>query len=170
MNDGVAPEPDQPESLHQTPPPAGTPLGEPLGTAGTGDRNSAGPRSYGQSSYGQSGFSGTSFGPGTKDGTRNGPSGWSEQAADLVVETVDKVRIATTDRIIKAAKAVVYGVTIGLLLLLVVPLVLILVFRVVDVYLPGDVWSTYLLFGLVFVVAGSIMWGKRKPQSSPVRH
>lgn len=145
MSNGASP--DQPESAHTTRPAS----------------NQFPPGSPGSTSQTYSGDTGSPFGTSFSSSKPGSSEGWSEQAANLVVETVDKIRLATTDRIITAAKAVVYGLTIGLVLLLVLPIALILLFRIVDVYLPGNVWGTYLLFGLVSLVTGATLWSKRKP-------
>jgi hypothetical protein len=86
---------------------------------------------------------------------------WADQAADTVVRVVDSVRQKTTGPVLTGARAVVYGI-IGLfgglvaLILLIIALV-----RLIDVYLPGDVWSAYLLLGVLFSVVGLFVWRKR---------
>jgi len=36
----------------------------------------------------------------------------------------------------------------------------------IDGKLPGDVWSTYLLFGALFTVGGMFLFRQRKPRPS----
>lgn len=86
---------------------------------------------------------------------------WAEQAADQVVRVVDAVRDKTTGPVLTAARAVVYGL-IGLFgaIVALVLLVIVLV-RIIDVYLPGEVWSTYLLLGTIFCIGGLLVWRQR---------
>ena len=39
--------------------------------------------------------------------------------------------------------------------------------RLVDNYLPGEVWATYLLLGAIFLLAGIILWARRTTQVPP---
>lgn len=86
---------------------------------------------------------------------------WSEQAADTVVKVVDAVREKTTGPVLTVARAIVYGL-IGFFAVVVALVVLVIALvRLIDVYLPGDVWSAYLLLGTLFTVLGFLVWGKR---------
>ena len=86
---------------------------------------------------------------------------WADQAADTVVRVVDTVREKTTGPALTAARAIVYGI-IGAFAALVGLIVLIIaLIRMLDVYLPGDVWSAYLLLGTAFAVGGLFVWRKR---------
>ncbi|HYF47133.1 MAG TPA: hypothetical protein VD926_13040 [Acidimicrobiales bacterium] len=86
---------------------------------------------------------------------------WSDQAADTVVKVVDAVREKTTGPVLTVARAIVYGL-IGLFAVLVALIVLtIALVRVVDAYLPGEVWSAHLLIGGLFTLAGLFLWTKR---------
>jgi hypothetical protein len=90
-----------------------------------------------------------------------GDDDWADQAADTVVKVVDAVREKTTGPILTAARAVVYGmigVFAGLVALIVLTIALV---RLVDVYLPGEVWSAHLLIGTLFTVGGLLVWRKR---------
>lgn len=86
---------------------------------------------------------------------------WSEQAADAVVKVVGAVRDKTTGPVFTVLRAVVYGL-IGVAAVLVALIVLtIALVRLLDVYLPGEVWSAYLLLGIVFSALGWFLWAKR---------
>jgi len=39
--------------------------------------------------------------------------------------------------------------------------------RMLDVYLPGEVWSAYLLLGVVFSVLGLLVWRQRYAPEAP---
>jgi hypothetical protein len=87
---------------------------------------------------------------------------WADQAADTVVRVVDSVRQKTTGPVLTGARAVVYGI-IGLFGGVVALIVLtIALVRVVDILIPGDVWSAYLVIGAVFLLLGGFVWSKRE--------
>jgi hypothetical protein len=86
---------------------------------------------------------------------------WADQAADTVVRVVDTVREKTTGPVLTAARAIVYGI-IGVFAALVALIVLVIALvRILDVYLPGEVWSAYLLLGVAFSVGGLLVWRQR---------
>ena len=92
---------------------------------------------------------------------------WADQAADTVVRVVDTVREKTTGPVLTAARAIVYGI-IGAFAALVALIVLVIaLIRILDVYLPGEVWSAYLLLGVVFAVGGLFVWRKRYAPEAP---
>ena len=92
---------------------------------------------------------------------------WADQAADTVVRVVDTVREKTTGQVLTAARAIVYGI-IGVFAGLVALIVLVIaLIRMLDVYLPGDVWSAYLLLGVVFSVGGLLVWRRRYAPEVP---
>ena len=39
--------------------------------------------------------------------------------------------------------------------------------RLVNGYLPGKVWTTYLLLGAVFTLGGAYLFSLRKPRTGP---
>lgn len=90
---------------------------------------------------------------------------WPAQAADAVVDLVDTVRDKTVEPLLKVARAVVYGVLIAVVGTMALVLSVIFAIRIIDVYLPGDVWSAYLLLGSIFTVAGFVLWSRRKPST-----
>lgn len=88
---------------------------------------------------------------------------WTTEAADTVERVVSTVRDRAVVPVQKATRAVVFGL---LAAFLGVPALVFLViggFRLVDNYLPGEVWSAWLLFGGIFVVLGAFLWHKRNP-------
>ncbi len=95
------------------------------------------------------------------------PSGepdWTDQVTDLIVDSVDKVRDRTTGPILKASRAVVYGVVA---LIVAIPLIvvgIILIGRLLEL-IPGPIWIPYSVLGIVMVAVGFILWGKRRPNS-----
>lgn len=101
--------------------------------------------------------------PGPRLPPAAGASDWPAQAADAIVDTVGKVRDATTGPILTIARGLVYGTAIVILGLTALFLLVIGAVRLLDVYLPGEVWSAYLLLGVVFLASGLFLWSKRRP-------
>lgn len=90
---------------------------------------------------------------------------WPTQAADAIVRYVDRIRSSTTDKAMAAARGAVYGVFAVLVGVLVGILSLIGVFRAVDrlrdLIVADSVWLTYVALGVVFVLAGQFLFGRR---------
>jgi hypothetical protein len=96
------------------------------------------------------------------------PSGdWAAQAADTIERAVGNVRDRTTGPAITVARAVVYGTFAVLVGMAALVLATIGAVRLIDNYLPSAVfgedhmWATYLIIGLVFVIAGVVLWVRR---------
>ena len=91
---------------------------------------------------------------------------WPTQATNAVVDLVGTVRDRTVEPLLKLARALVYGLLIMIVATSAAVLVVILAIRVLDVYLPGEVWSAYLVLGTVFTLAGFFCWSRRTPRSA----
>lgn len=90
-------------------------------------------------------------------------AGWTDQATDLIVQTVGTVRDKTTGPAITVGRAIVYGTFAALVAALAVVLALIGVIRLLTVYIPGNrVWVSYLIVGIPLCIAGRILWGKAR--------
>lgn len=83
------------------------------------------------------------------------------QATDLVERYIGMVRGKVVDPAQLAAKWLVYGVVAGILGVMAGALLIALLVRIVDVYLPGHVWSAHLLLGSLFLVVGTVLWRRR---------
>jgi len=90
------------------------------------------------------------------------PDDWPVQAADTVERVVQTVKDRTTKPVMTVAKAVVYGLIVAAGGITALVLLSIALVRVVNVYLPGDVWGAHLLVGTVFVIAGLVLWATRR--------
>jgi hypothetical protein len=93
-------------------------------------------------------------------------SDWPTQATNTIVDLVDQVRAKTTGPAITVARGIVFGVIVAVLALVVVVLLLIFLIRltteVLELIWEGSgVWLTYLLYGVLFTVAGAIAFAKR---------
>jgi hypothetical protein len=87
---------------------------------------------------------------------------WPAQAADRVVGLVDSVRNKTTVPLTTAARGVVYGLLAAVMGIAVVLFLAITSVRVLNVYLPGDVWAAHLVVGTLFTLVGFFLWSKRR--------
>jgi hypothetical protein len=96
---------------------------------------------------------------------------WTYEIADKVETVVGAVKKKTTLPIAKIARAIVFGLlglTVGLAALI---LLVIILLRLIDVYLPFDpygrrVWVGYAALGAIFVAAGAFCWSKRTTSKS----
>ena len=86
---------------------------------------------------------------------------WPAQAATSIEQLVTTVRDRTTVPALTAARAIVYALVGGSLLLAAFVMFTICLIRLVDNYLPGEVWAAYLLVGGLFLLIGLILWTQR---------
>lgn len=88
------------------------------------------------------------------------PTEWSAQAADKVIDTVALVRDKTTRPAQLAARGLVYGVILGVVGVAFAVLLLILVVRLWENFLPGDVWILYAILFFAMTAAGLVFLRK----------
>jgi hypothetical protein len=91
---------------------------------------------------------------------------WPAQAADAIVEVVGKVRDSTTGPLLTAMRGVVYGTAIVVLAMTALVMFTIGSVRALDAYLPGEIWSAYLLLGTIYTGIGLFLWSRRYPATS----
>jgi hypothetical protein len=95
------------------------------------------------------------------------PGDWAAQAADTIERAVGNVRDRTTGPAITVARGVVYGTFAVLVGIAAAVLATIGAVRLIDNYLPSaafgeeHTWAAYLILGLVFVIAGAVLWARR---------
>ena len=93
---------------------------------------------------------------------------WPTKAADSIERLVGTVRDKTTGPALTVARAVVYGTFAALVGVAVLVLLIAGLVRLLDSYLPDSVfgedhmWASYLVLGVVFVVAGAVLWTRRR--------
>lgn len=85
---------------------------------------------------------------------------WPEQAADAVVNAVDKVRDATTGPVINVSRLFAY------LIFGVFPMIIVLVLGIIAAVrglevATGRVWAAHGILGLLFVSLGAFAWSRR---------
>ena len=93
---------------------------------------------------------------------------WPAQAADTIVGVVDRVRSKTVVPATQAARGAVYGLLAAVLGVTISVLAFIALVRGLTelfewAFSWGGVWLTYLVLGLVFTLAGVIVFHRRYP-------
>ncbi|NLD75287.1 MAG: hypothetical protein GX643_01335 [Acidimicrobiales bacterium] len=97
---------------------------------------------------------------GSKPTTSMVPAEWPKQAADTVVDTIAKVRDKTTKPALVASRALVYGIIIAVVGTIAAVVLLVGVIRLLDNYLPGQIWTIYLGFAVLFSLGGVLLLRK----------
>jgi len=102
-------------------------------------------------------------GPAVPAGASPAPE-WAVKALDRVDEVVGKVRANTTERLVRIARVVVFGLLAAIMGATAAVLAIIGLVRGLDEVLPGPVWSVYLVLGALFLAAGAFLWSKKTAQ------
>ncbi|MEO5838163.1 MAG: hypothetical protein ABIQ73_20505 [Acidimicrobiales bacterium] len=90
---------------------------------------------------------------------------WPAQIADTAVRVIEQIRDKTTRPAITVARGIVFGLVALSIGTVAFFLLLIGTIRLVNGYLPGKVWTTYLLLGGIFTLGGAFLFSKRKPST-----
>ena len=99
------------------------------------------------------------------DTNANPPSGtddWASETADRLDQLIGVIRAQTTDRLVKIARLVVYGLLGATLGVMALVLVVIALVRILDTIIPQEVWLTYLLLGAILIGFGLFAWSKKE--------
>ena len=86
---------------------------------------------------------------------------WSESVADTIVDSVTSLRKLAMKPLSRFARKVVYGFIAAILALLILLLGIIGLVRLLDAYLPQEVWLVYAILGGIFTIAGILIWSRR---------
>ena len=86
---------------------------------------------------------------------------WTKDLLDRLDHYIEVVRSNTTDRLVKVARLVVFGVIALILGSMAGIVALIALVRVLDIVLPREVWLPYVLLGAIFLGAGLFLWSKK---------
>lgn len=87
--------------------------------------------------------------------------GFNIKATNIFVNFIESIRNKTTGPILGLARACVYGVILTVSATITVIFLLIGLIRLVNIALPGSVWSAYLALGVVFYIVGVLLWSRR---------
>ena len=86
---------------------------------------------------------------------------WTKDLLDRLDHYIDVVRSNTTDRLVKVARVLVYGVIALILGSMAAIIALITLIRVLDIVLPREVWLPYIVLGAIFLAGGLFAWSKK---------
>lgn len=98
---------------------------------------------------------------------------WSASAADTVVRVIGEVRNRTTRPIVLAARGLVFGIVAvfgGFIMLALSIILLTRLFQAVLAWPLDDVravWVSYLVLGVLFLLAGSVAMIQRHRHTAP---
>jgi hypothetical protein len=90
---------------------------------------------------------------------------WTKDLLDRLDHYIDVVRSNTTDRLVKVARLIVYGVIAAILGAMAAIVSLIAMIRILDIVLPREVWLPYVVLGAIFLGAGLFLWSKKTAPS-----
>jgi len=86
---------------------------------------------------------------------------WTTDLLDRLDHYIDLVRSNTTDRLVKVARLLVYGVVAAILGSMAAIIGLIFLIRILNVILPSGVWVPYVVLGAIFLLLGMFCWAKK---------
>ena len=82
---------------------------------------------------------------------------WAVQTADTIERLVESVRSNTSDRLVSAARLVVFGLLAAILGTVAIVLGINALVRFMVSYV-GSAWATYLILGGIFTALGLLLW------------
>ena len=88
---------------------------------------------------------------------------WAATSTDRVVDAVERLRSVTTQPAITAIRTVVHGVFVAFCAIGALVLIGIGLFRLLDIVIPGESWSTHLIVGASLCAIGTWFWSRRTP-------
>ncbi len=92
---------------------------------------------------------------------------WAAETADRLDHLVTTIRSQTTDRVVRIARLLVYGLLAAIVGLMAAILGVVLLVRGLDELIPQEVWLTYFVLGAIFLAAGAFCWSKREGRKRP---
>lgn len=86
---------------------------------------------------------------------------WTTDLLDRLDHYIEVVRSNTTDRLVRVARLLVFGLIAAILGSMAAVLSVIALIRILDVVLPREVWLAYVVLGAIFLIAGLFLWSKK---------
>ncbi len=86
---------------------------------------------------------------------------WTADVLDRLDHVIEVVRSNTTDRLVKVARLLVFGLIAAVAGTMALILLIIGAIRLLDVLPPREVWLPDMLLGAIFLGAGLFLWSKR---------
>lgn len=88
-------------------------------------------------------------------------SRWAGSFVDRVVDLVENVRSVVTQPALTVGRGIVYGLVGAICALAALVLIGLGLFQLVDHVLPAGDWASYICIGIIFCIAGLLMWNQR---------
>lgn len=85
---------------------------------------------------------------------------WTTDLLDRLDHYIELVRSNTTDRLVKVARLLVFGLVAAVVGTMVAVVALIGAIRLLDEILPSSVWLPYVILGAIFLAGGLFAWRK----------
>ena len=92
---------------------------------------------------------------------------WTTDLLDRLDHYIDVVRSNTTDRLVRIARLLIFGLIAVIVGTMAGVVALIALVRILDVLLPREVWLPYVILGAIFLVVGLFLWSKRTAPAGP---
>src|SRR5215210_6819009 len=86
---------------------------------------------------------------------------WTTDLLDRLDHYIELVRSNTTDRLVKVARLLVFGLIAAILGAMAGVVALIALIRILDIVLPREVWLPYVVLGAIFLGLGMFLWSKK---------
>jgi hypothetical protein len=86
---------------------------------------------------------------------------WVTQSADTIEKLVVTVRTKTTEPVERITRVLVYGILAAILGTAAGVLTAIMLIRLLDIIVPGDVWVAYAILGGICTLVGLFFFSKR---------
>ena len=100
--------------------------------------------------------------------TPTGQDDWVANAANSIIDVVDRVKTVGTDNAVRAIRGLVFGLVALVFGITAVIFLVVIIVRLADAYLPigagvGDAtWAAHLFIGGLLTIIGFGLWGSRK--------
>ena len=86
---------------------------------------------------------------------------WTTELLDRLDRVIDIVRTNTTDRLVRVARLLVFGLVAAVAASTALVLLVIGGIRLLDILLPRGVWLPDVVLGAIVLGAGMFLWSKR---------
>ena len=94
---------------------------------------------------------------------------WTIDLVDRLDHVIELIRSNTTDRLVKVARTIVFGLVVAIVGSAVAVLGVIMLIRILDILLPSGVWLPDTILGAIFLGLGLFAWSKRTAPPAPAR-
>jgi translation elongation factor EF-1beta len=96
---------------------------------------------------------------------------WVANAANSIIDVVDRAKTMGTDNAVRALRGIVFGLVALVFVITAIIFAVVIMVRLADAYLPigagvGDAtWAAHLFIGSLLALIGFGLWGSRKTEN-----